>query len=96
MMAPESGEKHLVEAQKAGAEERNILAVASLTLGLAGLLTFVLIRPLAFLPAIAGLVLGIIGLRFPHQRWMSIVGIALCVLLLVVEFGLLALLLRGA
>lgn len=95
MMAPESGEKHPAVAQKAGAEERNILAVASLTLGLSGLLAFVLIRPLAFLPAIAGLILGIIGLRPPNQRWMAVVGIVLCLLLLVVEFGLLALLLRG-
>ncbi|MFH7325092.1 hypothetical protein [Desulfurivibrio sp. C05AmB] len=95
-MAPESGAKHPFEARKAGAGERNVLAVASLTLGLSGLLAFVLIRPLAFLPAIAGLVLGILGLRVPSQRWMAIVGIVLCLLLLVVEFGLLALLLKGA
>ncbi len=71
------------------AKERNPYALASMILGIAAWLLFGVIRPLAVLAMIAGLILGIIGVRTRRMRWMAIVGILLCGLAL---FGVLSLL----
>lgn len=67
-----------IELAEGKAKERNPYALASMILGIAAWLLFGVIRPLAILAMIAGLILGIIGVRTRRMRWMAIVGILLC------------------
>ncbi len=71
------------------AKERNPYAWASMILGIAAWLLFGVIRPLAIMAMLAGLILGIMGVRTRRMRWMAIIGILLCGLAL---FALLSLL----
>lgn len=82
------------ETKAGGNEEKNLLAVSSITLGITSLIAFLFFRPLAFIPAIAGVVLGIAGARSPKQRWLAVAGLIISLLVLLGVFGLVKMLMQ--
>ncbi len=76
-----------------GSNQKNFAAVSALILGLVSLIALIFFRPLAFVPAIAGIVVGLFALRSPVQRWIAVIGIILCILTLLGVLGVVKILL---
>jgi len=88
-----AGAQHQAYGSQPSAPARNGFGVAALVLGVVGILFAVLFFPLGFVLALAGIGLGIAGLRRASKgeatnRGMAITGIALSVIALLIAIAL--------
>ncbi|ADH85281.1 DUF4190 domain-containing protein [Desulfurivibrio alkaliphilus] len=87
MTTPNAADNLQAGAPAQGGRKNNFLAATALTLGITGLVALIFIRPLAFVPAIAAVVLGLVALKEPQRRWMAVAGIVLGILVLLGMVG---------